>query len=180
MVDLKINDVVYGKTKLSVLKNLCTDVIIGQDILSQHQELTIYFGGSKPPFSVCGLTTMNVEPPSLFSSVKPNCKPIAVKSRCYSQNDRQFIESEVQRLLQEDIIEASTSPWRAQVLVTVNDRHKKRMVIDYSQTINQYTQLDAYPLPRIDDQINELAKNSVFSTIDLKDAYHQIPIRSNE
>ena len=53
------------------------------------------------------------------------------------------------------------------------------MMIDYSQTINQYTQLDAYPLPRIDDQINELAKNSVFSTIDLKEACHQIPIRSD-
>jgi len=51
------------------------------------------------------------------------------------------------------------------------------MVIDYSQTINQYTQLDAYPLPRIDDQINELAKTSVFST---KEAYHQIHIRSHE
>ena len=123
---------------------------------------------------------MNVEPLSLFSGLKPNCKPIAVKSRRYSQNDRKFIELEIQRMLKEDIIEPSTSPWRAQVLVTVNDRHKKRMVIDYSQTINQYTQLDAYPLPRIDDQINELAKYSAFSTIDLKEAYHQIPIRSDE
>ena len=179
-VDLQINDTNYGKTKLSVLENLCSDVIIGQDILSQHQELIVEFGGSKPPLSVCGLSTMNVEPLSLFSGLKPNCKPIAVKSRRYNQNDRKFIELEIQRMLKEDIIEPSTSPWRAQVLVTVNDRHKNRMVIDYSQTINQYTQLDAYPLPRIDDQINELAKNSVFSTIDLKEAYHQIPIRSDE
>ena len=102
--------------------------------------------------------------------MKPDCKPIAVKSRRYSQDDCRYIESEVQRLLKEDIIEPSTFTWRAQVLVTVNDRHKKHMVIDYSQTINQHTQLDAYPLPHNDDQINELAKNSVFSTIDLKDA----------
>ena len=57
---------------------------------------------------------------------------------------------------------------------------KKRMLTDYSQTINQYTQSDSYPLPQIDDQINELAKNSEFSTIDLKDTYHQIPIHSDE
>ena len=179
-VELKINDFVYEKTKLSVLENLCADVIIGQDILAQHERLNVDFGGSRPPFSVCSLSTMNIEPPSLFTGQKPDCKPISIKSRRYSQNDQKFIDGEIQRLLNEDIIEPSNSPWRAQVLVTVNDRHKKRMVIDYSQTINLHTQLDAYPLPRIDDQINELAKNSVFSTIDLKDAYYQIPIRSDE
>ena len=31
--------------------------------------------------------------------------------------------------------------------------HKKRMCVDYSQTINIYTELDAYPLPRIDDMV---------------------------
>ncbi|XP_069755121.1 BTB/POZ domain-containing protein KCTD16-like [Narcine bancroftii] len=50
------------------------------------------------------------------------------------------------------------------------------MVVDYSQTINQYTQLDAYPLPRIADMINEIAHYWVFSTIDLKSVYHQISI----
>ena len=54
------------------------------------------------------------------------------------------------------------------------------MVVDYSQTINQYTQLDAYSLPRIEDQVNEIAKNSVFSTIDLKDAYYKIPIQEDD
>ena len=107
-VDLQINDTNYGKIKLSVLENLCSDVIIGQDILSQHQELIVEFGGSKPPLSVCGLSTMNVEPLSLFSGLKPNCKPIAVKSRRYSQNDRKFIELEIQRKLKEDIIEPVT------------------------------------------------------------------------
>ena len=84
------------------------------------------------------------------------------------------------RLLNEDIIEPSNSPWRSQVLVTLGERHKRRMVIDYSQTINRFTQLDAYPLPRIDDQINEIASNTVFSTIDLKDAYYQIEIRKED
>ena len=47
---------------------------------------------------------------------------------------------------------------------------------DYSQTINKFTYLDAYPLPRIDDQINELSKYHFFSTLDLTSAYHQIPL----
>ncbi|XP_062909829.1 LOW QUALITY PROTEIN: uncharacterized protein LOC134349429 [Mobula hypostoma] len=90
-----------------------------------------------------------------------------------------FIKSEVQRLLREGVIETSTSPWRAQVVV-VRNRAKNRMVVDYSQTINRFTQLDAYPLPRIADMVNQIAQYKVYSTIDLKSAYHQLPIRRED
>ncbi|XP_068082891.1 nose resistant to fluoxetine protein 6-like [Anabrus simplex] len=50
------------------------------------------------------------------------------------------------------------------------------MVVDYSRTINQYTELDAYPLPRTEDIVNKVANYEVFSSVDLKNAYHQIPI----
>ena len=86
----------------------------------------------------------------------------------------------MKRLVQEDIIESSVSPWRAQVLVVVNDKQKRRMVIDYSQTINRFTHLDAFPLPRIDDLVNKIAKYRVFSSIDLRSAYHQIKIKDAE
>ncbi|GFW54212.1 retrovirus-related Pol polyprotein from transposon opus [Trichonephila clavipes] len=54
------------------------------------------------------------------------------------------------------------------------------MVVDYSQTINKYTLLDAYPLPKIEEVILKISKNKVFSKIDLQSAYHQIPIRDSE
>ena len=54
------------------------------------------------------------------------------------------------------------------------------MVVDYSQTINRFTQLDAYPLPRIDDLVNEVAQHNFFSTLDLQSAYHQVLLQENE
>ena len=78
------------------------------------------------------------------------------------------------RLLEEGIIEKSNSPWRAQLYVAGGGNQKKRLVVDYSETINRFTLLDAYPLPRIDDMINNIAKYAVYSTIDLRHAYHQI------
>lgn len=54
------------------------------------------------------------------------------------------------------------------------------MVIDYSRTINRFTQLDAYPLPRLDDIAKKIANFRVFSTLDLKAAYHQIPLKDEE
>ncbi|GFU80430.1 putative retrovirus-related pol polyprotein from transposon opus [Trichonephila clavipes] len=63
---------------------------------------------------------------------------------------------EVQKLLQEGVIEPSNSPWRAQAFVIRGENHKPRMVVDYSQTINKYTLLDAYPFPKIEESISRL------------------------
>ncbi|KAI5721544.1 hypothetical protein M8J77_022092 [Diaphorina citri] len=46
--------------------------------------------------------------------------------------------------------------------------------------INKFTLLDAYPLPRIEDIIAKVSENQVFSVIDLKSAYHQVPIMDSE
>ncbi|GFT88091.1 retrovirus-related Pol polyprotein from transposon opus [Trichonephila clavipes] len=87
---------------------------------------------------------------------------------------------EVQKLLQEGVIEPSNSPWRAQAFVIRGENHKLRMVVDYSQTINKYTLLHAYPLPKIEEVILKISKNKVFSKIDLQSTYHQIPIQDSE
>ena len=179
-VDFSINNEQYKQVKLNIMNDLCLDMLLGLDFQKKHESLTLKLGGDKPPLIICGLSTLNVSPPSLFSNLMPNCKPVASKSRRYNKDDRQFIENEIQRMLKEDIIEPSNSPWRAQVVVTRGERSKKRLVIDYSQTINKFTQLDAYPLPRIDDQVNSIAQYKVFSTIDLKSAYHQVPISNSE
>ena len=112
----------------------------------------------------------------LFKNLDPAVKPIATKSKRFNLEDQKFIRSEIKKLLDENIIEPSTSPWRPQVLIADDGRHKKRMVIHYSRTINKFTFLDAFPLPRIDDQVNMIANGKVFSTLDLKSVYYQIPI----
>ena len=53
---------------------------------------------------------------------------------------------------------------------------RKRMCVDFSRTVNLYTTLDAYPITKIDEMVDSLAKFSVFSTFDLKSAYHQMEI----
>lgn len=92
-----------------------------------------------------------------------------------SQNpddDKTFIDSEVQKLLKEAVIEPSQSPWRAQPLVTTNSSGKKRLVVDFSQTINKFTELDADQVPNIEELVINVAKNKRFSVIDLSSAYY--------
>ena len=52
--------------------------------------------------------------------------------------------------------------------------------MDYSQIINRFTLLDAYPLPRIEDMVNEIASYRVYRTLDLTSAYHQVAIKPEE
>ena len=180
LADIILKEREYAKVKLFVLTNLCTNVILGQNWQEKHESIIIEYGGKSPSLTICGLSTINIGPPPLFQFLSEDCRPVAAKSRRYSAEDRAFIATEVSKLLEEGIIEESDSPWRAQVVVTKNERQKKRLVIDYSETINKFTQLDAYPMPRIDDTVNAVAQYSVFSTVDLKSAYHQVPIKNKE
>ena len=86
----------------------------------------------------------------------------------------------MKRLLKEGIIELSLSPWLVQVVVTKDENHRKRLEIDCSQTINRFTLRDAFPLPRINDMVNKIAQYRVFSTIDLRSAYHQVPLKDED
>ena len=83
----------------------------------------------------------------------------------------------INRLYSDSIIKPSISPWRVQIVVVKNtENNKRRICVDYSQKVNLFIKLDAYPLPKIEFLINELAKYCVFSTFDLRSAYHQVPI----
>ena len=117
-----------------------------------------------------------------FKSVPDKVKPIATKSRFFNKDDRAFIRDQISFLLAAGLIKRSDSPWRAQVMIARGEflHHKTRMCIDYSQTVNLFTELDAYPLPRIDDMINKLSQYMLFSAFDLKSAYHQIPLQETE
>ena len=54
------------------------------------------------------------------------------------------------------------------------------MVIDYSHTVNCFMELNAYLLSRIDDQINDITNCKIYSTLDLKFAYYQIPLAKED
>ena len=184
VVDVCVNGSVYRDVNLKVLRNLCCDILLGQDFQSQHKQVIFQYEGKKKDFVVsqtCALASAAADTPSLFHNLSRDCKPIAIKSRRFNAIDQEFIDNEIRRLNSEGIIKPSISPWRAQIVVVKNaENNKRRMCVDYSQTINLFTELDAYPLPKIEFLVNELAKFHVFSTFDLRSAYHQIPISKKD
>ena len=182
------------------------DVILGMDILrlleakiianKSYVELLGYrfpyencdtLIGSLNPFDLAALdvvTELNIfQTPDklrLAKDVKPliietTGNPIAQKPYRAAINKRLTIENEINSMLKADIIEPSTSAWAAPITLVPKKDGSTRFCVDY-RALNAVTKKDKYPLPNIQDIFDSLAGSSIYSTLDLKSGYWQMPI----
>lgn len=106
---------------------------------------------------------------------KPPSRPLYRLSRA------EFEEAERQTklLLAKGYIEPSTSPYGAPILFVQKKDGSLRMVIDY-RALNKLTVKNKYPMPRIDDTLDQLQGSTVFTSLDLTSGYHQIRITEED
>ena len=64
-------------------------------------------------------------------------------------------------------------------LFLVSKKDGKQPVVDY-QKLNNVTEKDYTPLPRIDDTLDQLIRSQLFTKIDLKDAFNQLRIKEGD
>ena len=86
---------------------------------------------------------------------------------------------QLEELLSKGFIRPSTSPWGAPVLFVKKKDGSFRLCIDY-RGLNKVTIKNKYPLPRIDELLDQLQGASWFSKIDLASGYHQIAIADED
>ncbi|MGH3054718.1 MAG: reverse transcriptase family protein, partial [Gaiellaceae bacterium] len=97
----------------------------------------------------------------------------------YSEPEKEEIQRQITELLAKGFIEPSRSPFGAPVLFAQKKDGTLRMCIDY-RALNRITIKDRYPLPRIDDILDQLQGARIFSSIDLQSGYHQIRISDKD
>nr|KYP65294.1 Transposon Ty3-G Gag-Pol polyprotein [Cajanus cajan] len=83
------------------------------------------------------------------------------------------LKGQLEVLLEKQLVRPSVSLWGAPVLLVRKKDGGSRLCVDYRQ-LNKLTIKNKYPLPRIDDLMDQLRGASVFSKIDLRSGYHQI------
>ncbi len=108
-----------------------------------------------------------------------------VKQRAYRMNlaNQQELDDQIAQLLKENIIEVSDSEWRSSCFlvrkkdINPNSPPRFRLVIDYRR-LNALTKPVFYPMPTFDQLADNLSetKATIFSSLDLKSAYHQLLI----
>ena len=89
------------------------------------------------------------------------------------------MERQITEGLRQGTIEPDTSPYGAPVLfVTKQDGGLLICVIN--RALNKMTVKSKYPLPRIDELLDQLHGASVFMSLDLQSGYHQIRIKGED
>ena len=102
--------------------------------------------------------------------------PVALPVRRIAWVERDRIKDEVEKMKRQNVIVDSDSPWSSPPVLVRKKDGTVRFCIDYRK-LNEITVADKYPLPRIDDVLDELNRGIFFSVIDLKSGYWQIPMR---
>lgn len=74
-----------------------------------------------------------------------------------------------------NIIQQSSSPGASGVVLVRKKDGTLRFCVDYSG-LNSVTKLDQFPLPRIDDLLDQLGRSRFFTTLDLASGYWQIRV----
>ena len=92
---------------------------------------------------------------------------------------RDVIDAEVENLKTQGLIEKSDSPWSSQLVFVRKKDNPWRMCEDYPK-LNAKTVKDAYPIPRIQDNLDSLNGAQWFTSLDCGMAYHQIPLEERD
>lgn len=89
------------------------------------------------------------------------------------------LNKQLQELLDKGWIRPSSSMYGAPVLFVRKPDGTLRMCIDY-RALNQQTVRDRYPLPRIDELLDQLGGAAVYSRLDLASGYYQMRMHPDD
>ena len=104
--------------------------------------------------------------------------PIHIKQYRYPPIHQEEIKRQIKDMLAKGIIQESDSPYNSPLWIVpkkqdASGKNKWRLVIDYRK-LNEKTIQDAYPLPNIDEILDQLGNARYFSAFDLASGFHQI------
>jgi hypothetical protein len=89
------------------------------------------------------------------------------------------MEKQVAELLKNGMIQASTSLFASPVLLVKKKNGDWRLCVDY-RMLNAYTVKDKFPLPVIDEFMDELVGAKWFTSLDMRSGFHQIRTKAED
>lgn len=107
--------------------------------------------------------------------IDPKHVPFYFHPRRLSYSDKLEVDKITKDLLDRKIIRKSSSQYSSPIVLVKKKSGKLRLCVDFRE-LNKLTARDNFPMPLIDDQIEQLRDKQYFSRLDLKDAFHHVTI----
>lgn len=107
--------------------------------------------------------------------VTGDAKPVTLPPYRTSPVKKRIIEEQIEKMLQDDIIEPASGPWAAPVVIVNRPPRDPRFCVDF-RGLNQLTVKDSYPLPRVDESLDFLSRGKFITTLDLARGYWQVAV----
>ena len=148
-----------------------TEVLLESDLdrLTDSYD-DVFFSESRGLQEATGLLPMKIETTG---------DPVYQRPYRAALTKRQVIETEIDQMLRDRVIECSSSPSASPVTLVPKRGGEWRFCVDYRR-LNERTKKDRFPLPHVQDVFDNAGKGRIFSTLDLKSGYWQLPVAAED
>ena len=139
-----------------------------QEILEQYKDLFEEPSGL-PPVRQCDHSI-----PTEDSANPPNVRPYRMPHK-----QKNIVEELVKNMLKNSEIQQSNSPYSSPAILVMKKDKSWRLCVDYRK-LNAITIKNKFPIPIIEDLLDELHGATIFSKLDLRSGYHQIRMKPED
>lgn len=113
-----------------------------------------------------------------------NAGPVHVKPYRIPFAQKEEVDRQVNKMLNDEIIRPSSSPFNAPILLVPkkldnSGKQKWRLAVDLRR-LNDVTIGDRFPLPNITEILDHLGNSRYYTALDLAAGYHQIPVKEED
>jgi hypothetical protein len=109
----------------------------------------------------------------------PGTAPVAVRPYRYAHTQKAELERQCATMLHSGVIRQISSAFSTLILLVKKSDDSWRFCVDY-RALNEKTVKDKFPIPVLEELLDELRGACFFSKIDLRSGYHQVLMHTDD